>query len=141
MQVSGNPAASVLPAAAGSTSCAVAEYLPAPDWTIKYKAAVIELRQLVRRYIKASCRAPHDFGPLLCAARLHHGPVVSQATVDDIVYSFYTNYTHWSSEVRHQAHRYFGKPVGSSSAPLYGISDWVHAPEHRGLHVAVSWRA
>jgi hypothetical protein len=48
----------------------------------------------VRRYIKASCRDPQDFGPLLCAVRRHDEPVVRQATVDNIVYLFYTYYTY-----------------------------------------------
>jgi hypothetical protein len=103
LQVNGNSAASILPAAAGSTSCAVAEYFPAPDWTIKYKAAVNELRQRVRRYIKASCLRPQDFGPLLCAVRRHYEPVVSQEAVERIVYLFYAYYrsSTGSQQVRH----------------------------------------
>jgi hypothetical protein len=106
MQVDGCPAASPLPVAAGLTSCATTEYFPAIHWTVTYKAAVNELRQLVRGHIKASCRDPQDYGPLLCAVRRHHEPVVSQEAVDRIVHSFYTfRKSPGSQQVRHKAHR------------------------------------
>jgi hypothetical protein len=56
----------------------------------EFQRVVCCVKRRVRARVKARCRSPQDFYPLLCAVRSEPAPLVTQSAVDSSIDRFYS---------------------------------------------------